>query len=72
MREPADCGFNEIPAVGHQGGSTISLSNYSKNKEAAWLFMQWVVLRRTIMARVSTLGGGFVADASTRPSPTRA
>ncbi|RUW90220.1 extracellular solute-binding protein [Mesorhizobium sp. M7A.F.Ca.US.010.02.1.1] len=35
-RAVADCGFNEIPAVGHQGGSTISLSQYSKNKEAAW------------------------------------
>ena len=56
-RAAADCGFNEIPAVGHQGGSTISLSNYSKNKEAAWLFMQWVC-SKDVMARVSTLGGG--------------
>ncbi|MEI9416532.1 ABC transporter substrate-binding protein [Mesorhizobium sp. Cs1321R2N1] len=56
-RAVADCGFNEIPAVGHQGGSTISLSQYSKNKEAAWLFMQWVC-SKDVMARVSTLGGG--------------
>ena len=56
-RAAANCGFNEIPAVGHQGGSTISLSNYSKNKEAAWLFMQWVC-SKDVMARVSTLGGG--------------
>lgn len=56
-RAPSECGFNEIPAVGHQGGSTISLSNYSKNKEAAWLFMQWVC-SKDVMARVSTLGGG--------------
>lgn len=56
-RAASECGFNEIPAVGHQGGSTISLSNYSKNKEAAWLFMQWVC-SKDVMARVSTLGGG--------------
>ena len=49
-RAVADCGFNEIPAVGHQGGSTISLSNYSKNKEAAWLFMQWVCSKDVMAA----------------------
>ena len=56
-RAVADCGFNEIPAVGHQGGSTISLSKYSKNKEAAWLFMQWAC-SKDVMAPVCTLGGG--------------
>jgi multiple sugar transport system substrate-binding protein len=56
-RPPSEAGFGEIPAIGHQGGSTISLSSYSKNKEAAWLFMQWAC-SKDVMARVSTLGGG--------------
>lgn len=56
-RAVADAGFGEIPAIGHQGGSVIGLSNYSKNKDAAWLFMQWAC-SPDVMARVSTLGGG--------------
>jgi multiple sugar transport system substrate-binding protein len=56
-RAAADAGFGEIPAIGHQGGSTIGLSQYSKNKEAAWIFMQWAC-SKDVMARVSTLGGG--------------
>jgi multiple sugar transport system substrate-binding protein len=56
-RAAADAGFGEIPAVGHQGGSVMGLSNYSKNKDAAWLFMQWAC-SPDVMARVSTLGGG--------------
>jgi multiple sugar transport system substrate-binding protein len=57
LRSPADAGFGEIPNIGHQGGSAIALSKYSKNKEAAWIFMQWVC-SPDVMARVSTLGGG--------------
>ncbi len=57
-RRPVEqAGFGEIPAVGHQGGSVIGLSAYSKNKEAAWIFMQWAC-SKDVMARVSTLGGG--------------
>mgnify|MGYP001338027405 CR=1 FL=1 len=56
-RAAADAGFGEIPAIGHQGGSVIALSEYSKNKEAAWIFMQWAC-SKDVMARVSTLGGG--------------
>lgn len=56
-RPVSDAGFGEIPAIGHQGGSVIGLSNYSKNKDAAWLFMQWAC-SPDVMARVSTLGGG--------------
>lgn len=57
-RRPAsEAGFGEIPAIGHQGGSVIALSQYSKNKEAAWIFMQWAC-SKDVMARVSTLGGG--------------
>ena len=56
-RSPSDAGYGEIPAIGHQGGSVIALSEYSKNKEAAWIFMQWAC-SKDVMARVSTLGGG--------------
>ncbi len=57
LRAPADCGFNEKPNAGHQGGSVISLSKYSKNQDAAWIFMQWACCEE-IMTRC-TLGGGF-------------
>lgn len=57
VRSPEDAGFNEIPHIGHQGGSSIALSRYSKNPDAAWLFMQWVT-SKDVVARSSTVGGG--------------
>jgi multiple sugar transport system substrate-binding protein len=57
LRPPADCGFNEKPNAGHQGGSPIALSKYSRNREAAWIFMQWRTCKE-IMTRC-TLAGGF-------------
>ena len=57
LRAAADCGFNEKPNAAHQGGSVISLSKYSKNQDAAWIFMQWACCQE-IMTRC-TLGGGF-------------
>ncbi len=57
LRSPEDSGFNEIPHIGHQGGSSIALSRYSKNPDAAWLFMQWVT-SKDVVARSSTVGGG--------------
>ena len=42
LRSPDQAGFLEIPHIGHQGGSSICLSNYSKNPEAAFIFMQWL------------------------------
>jgi multiple sugar transport system substrate-binding protein len=56
LRAPADCGFNEKPNAGHQGGSVISLSKYSKNPEAAWIFMQWGCSKE-IMTRCTLIGG---------------
>ncbi|MEO9819131.1 MAG: extracellular solute-binding protein [Paracoccaceae bacterium] len=50
-------GFGEIPSWGHQGGSSIALSRYSKNIDAAWLFLQWAC-SKDIMTRC-TLAGGF-------------
>lgn len=57
LRKPADCGFGELPNLAHQGGSVMGLSQYSKNKEAAWIFMQWACCKE-IMTRC-TLAGGF-------------
>ena len=56
LRAPADCGFNEKPNAGHQGGSVIGLSKYSKNLEAAWIFMQWGCSKE-IMTRCTLVGG---------------
>jgi multiple sugar transport system substrate-binding protein len=57
LRTPEEAGFGEIPHIGHQGGSSISLSKYSKNPDAAWIFMQWVT-SPDVVARSCTLGGG--------------
>jgi multiple sugar transport system substrate-binding protein len=57
LRPIAEAGFGEIPNYGHQGGSILGLSKYSKNIDAAWLFMQWAC-SKDIMVRC-TLGGGF-------------
>ena len=36
-----ETGYGEIPGVGHQGGSSLAVSKYSKSEDAAWLFAQW-------------------------------
>jgi multiple sugar transport system substrate-binding protein len=60
LRSPAEAGFLEVPHIGHQGGSSICLSKYSKNREAAWIFMQWVC-SKDIAARSAILGSGSAA-----------
>jgi multiple sugar transport system substrate-binding protein len=57
VRPPSEAGFGEIPNIGHQGGSALALSKYSKNQDAAWLFMQWVT-SKDVVARGCSLGGG--------------
>jgi multiple sugar transport system substrate-binding protein len=57
LRPAAECGFNEKPNAAHQGGSLMALSRHSKNREAAWIFMQWATCKE-IMTR-GTLAGGF-------------
>jgi len=57
LRSPRDCGFDEKPNAAHQGGSIMALSKHSKNREAAWIFMQWST-SKAIMTRC-TLAGGF-------------
>lgn len=56
LRSRSDVGFGEIPNWGHQGGSSMGLSKYSKNVEAAWLFMQWAC-SKDIMTRCTLIGG---------------
>lgn len=56
LRPVADAGFNEKPNAGHQGGSVMSLSKYSKNRDAAWIFMQWACSKE-IMTRCTLIGG---------------
>jgi multiple sugar transport system substrate-binding protein len=57
LRSTADVGFGEIPNLGHQGGSIMGLSAYSKNQEAAWIFMQWACCKEVMTQ--CTLAGGF-------------
>ena len=52
LRTPAEAGFDEIPHIGHQGGSALALSVYSKIQDATWIFKQWV-FSKDVMARVS-------------------
>jgi multiple sugar transport system substrate-binding protein len=56
LRSTADVGFGEIPNLGHQGGSVMGLSSYSKNQDAAWLFMQWAC-SKDVMTRCTLIGG---------------
>jgi multiple sugar transport system substrate-binding protein len=56
VRPVSEAGFGEIPNVGHQGGSILGLSKYSKNLDAAWIFMQWAC-SKDVMTRCTLLGG---------------
>jgi multiple sugar transport system substrate-binding protein len=60
LRSPDKAGFQEIPHIGHQGGSSIALSRHSKNPDAAWLFMQWIC-SKDVSARSAVLGSGAAA-----------
>jgi multiple sugar transport system substrate-binding protein len=60
LRSPEEAGFQEIPHIGHQGGSSICLSKHSRNPEAAWIFMQWVC-SKDVAARSALLGSGAAA-----------
>ncbi|MCW5735903.1 MAG: extracellular solute-binding protein [Enhydrobacter sp.] len=60
LRSADAAGFQEIPHIGHQGGSSICLSKHSKNPDAAWIFMQWVCSRE-VAARSAVHGSGGAA-----------
>jgi multiple sugar transport system substrate-binding protein len=57
LRRPDECGFDETPGMSHHGGSSLAISRYSKNIEAAWVFLQWAT-SSDITTRASLLGGG--------------
>ena len=57
LRTPAEAGYEEVPELGHQGGSSFCLSAYSKNTDAAWIFLQWASSSNT-QTLASILGGG--------------
>ena len=57
LRTSEQTGYGEIPGVGHQGGSSLAVSKYSKNQDAAWLFAQWATSFDT-QVYITTLGGG--------------
>ena len=52
-----ETGYGEIPGVGHQGGSSLAVSKYSKSPDAAWLFAQWATAPDT-QVQITVLGGG--------------
>ena len=68
IRSMNDAGFGEVPNVGHQGGSILGLSKYSKNLDAAWIFMQWACSKE-IMTRCTLLGGFAPTRNSTFEDP---
>jgi multiple sugar transport system substrate-binding protein len=41
LRTREECSFDEVPGIGHQGGSCLALSKYSTQQDAAWVFLQW-------------------------------
>jgi multiple sugar transport system substrate-binding protein len=57
VRPASACGFDEVPGISHQGGSSLAISRYSRQVEAAWIFLQWAT-SPDITARASLLGGG--------------
>ncbi|MBP0028236.1 ABC transporter substrate-binding protein [Roseofilum sp. Guam] len=60
LRPASECGFGEVPGISHQGGSSLALSRYSKNQEAAWVFLQWltspdVITRTAILSQTNSV-----------------
>ncbi|MGC9451890.1 MAG: ABC transporter substrate-binding protein [Oceanipulchritudo sp.] len=60
LKAPSECGFGETPGVSHQGGSGIGISRYSREKEASWIFLQWLT-SSDVAVRACLLGGGASA-----------
>ncbi len=50
LLSPDETAFDEVPAIGHQGGSCLALSRYSEQPDAAWVFLQWATSPETILA----------------------
>lgn len=60
LRPASECGYGESPGSVRQGGSSIAISKNSKNKEAAWVFLQWLT-SKDINARSTLIGGSSSA-----------
>jgi multiple sugar transport system substrate-binding protein len=43
--------------MSHHGGSSLAISRYSKQVDAAWIFLQWAT-SSDVTTRASLLGGG--------------
>jgi len=56
LRSADQCGFGEVPGMSHQGGSSLAISRYSKNIDAAWIFLQWATCA-DVTARACVLSG---------------
>ncbi len=54
LRKKSETSYDEIPGIGHQGGSCLALSKYSKVQDAAWVFLQWATSKETIIAAAAT------------------
>jgi multiple sugar transport system substrate-binding protein len=48
LRKKEETSFDEVPGIGHQGGSCLAISKYSKIPEAAWVFLQWATSKETM------------------------
>jgi multiple sugar transport system substrate-binding protein len=60
LRSPAECSFGEVPGISHQGGSCLMLSRYSKNLDAAWVFLQWITSpEMSLLASLETGASGI-------------
>jgi len=57
QRPAAEAGYEEVPDLGHQGGSSFCLSKYSKAADPAWIFLQWATCSNT-QTLASVIGGG--------------
>jgi multiple sugar transport system substrate-binding protein len=68
LRAPEDCSFDEVPAIGHQGGSCIALSKYSRVQEAAWIFLQWATSKPTQIAAAESSNTPIRTSAFSAPN----
>lgn len=57
LRAPEDCGFGEVPGIGHQGGSCLAVSRYSSHINGAWILLQWAT-SADVTTRSCLMGGG--------------
>jgi len=68
LRPAEECGFGEVPGISNQGGSSLALSRYSKNRDAAWVFLQWLT-SADILTRTAILGRTNSVRRSTYSDP---